>query len=88
MTTKYKLKQAKWILDNETKLRSTSCPPFDHVDGQYQAGCKHCIVYLQVAYGPVKILNLGCSVERKLKAANEVMREIRKDKLKRINGEK
>jgi hypothetical protein len=45
MTRKYKLKQAKWLLDNENKLSSTDCPPFEYVDGVYQAGCKYCIVY-------------------------------------------
>ena len=80
MTIKYKLKQAKWILDNEDGLRPTSCPPFEHVNSKYLAGCMYCIVNEHTPK------NGTCPIKCKIHAANIVINKIRKYKLNRITN--
>jgi len=70
------VKQAKWFIENKDKLHKISCLPFEHVDGKYNAGCKFCIVY---EFSDHKGICLG---ERKILAANTILR---RNKLERIN---
>lgn len=62
-------KQAIWLIEKKN-ITVTDCPPFESLE---KTGCEYCIVH--------KFNGNGCSIDRKIKAANWILR---KNKLERI----